>query len=174
MPDATERLAFRLWRESDAEAVLEMYGREEVYRFLGSAPAPLPDADAALERIRRWRSLAAPDEGLWAITIRSDSASDRPVGSVLLLRLPRTDGAVGSDFEIGWHLHPDVWGHGYATEAAGAVIGLARRLGLNQVRAVVFPDNARSFAVCRRLGMSATGLTDEWYRVTMQEFVLQL
>lgn len=70
--------------------------------------------------------------------------------------------------EIGWHLHPDHWGRGCATEMGRAFMAHAH--GRHPVRAVVYPDNMASRAVCRRLGMREAGLTDRWYGVTLVEY----
>lgn len=57
--------------------------------------------------------------------------------------------------EAGWRLARPAWGHGYATEAARAVLGRAfGELGLAEVLAVTAATNARSRAVMRRLGMT--------------------
>ncbi|WP_218714170.1 GNAT family N-acetyltransferase [Arthrobacter sp. BF1] len=53
--------------------------------------------------------------------------------------------------EIGWHLHPDAKGAGYATEAASAVMTDAANNGLHSVVAVTDPLNAPSQRVCQRL-----------------------
>ena len=45
---------------------------------------------------------------------------DAVIGTVLLVPLTRTDGEACDIYEIGWHLHPEAWGQGYATESAGA------------------------------------------------------
>jgi len=55
--------------------------------------------------------------------------------------------------EIGWQLHPDAWGQGYATEAARAVSVDAFARGQCRIIAVTHPDNHASQAVCRRIGM---------------------
>ena len=73
--------------------------------------------------------------------------------------------------EIGWHLHPDVWGRGIATEAATRVLGHAS--GLRRVVAVTHPDNEPSQRVARRLGMRDEGLTDRYYDTTTRLFVLE-
>ena len=39
--------------------------------------------------------------------------------------------------------------------------------------AVVYPDNAKSIAVCRRLGMTHLGQTDRYYGVTLELFRLR-
>jgi len=67
-------------------------------------------------------------------------------------------------------LHPDSWRHGYATEAAAGAIANGFAAGLDEVVAVVRPDNERSLAVCRRLGMEAIGRTSRWYGVELEAF----
>ena len=61
----------------------------------------------------------------------------------------------GSGLEIFYSLAPGAWGHGYATEAARAVVeyGLGP-LGLPEVLAEVDEGNAASVAVVKRLGMT--------------------
>jgi hypothetical protein len=66
-------------------------------------------------------------------------------------------------FINGWQLHPDSWGQGFASEAASAVLERGFADGLPEVWAVMYPDNDRSVAVCRRIGMRLLGTTHCWY-----------
>ena len=55
--------------------------------------------------------------------------------------------------EVGWALHPDYWGRGYATEAGAAAV----RYGFDQFEvdklfSCILPENHRSQAVAKRLG----------------------
>jgi RimJ/RimL family protein N-acetyltransferase len=77
------------------------------------------------------------------------------VGSVILKPLPDGEGKA----EIGWQLHPDSWGKGFASGAAGAVLQRGFADGLPEVWAMMFLDNRRSAAVCRRIGMRLLGIT---------------
>ncbi|NYF12138.1 RimJ/RimL family protein N-acetyltransferase [Pseudoclavibacter sp. JAI123] len=55
--------------------------------------------------------------------------------------------------EVGWVLHPDFQGKGYATEAAAAVARFAfEAVRARMVFAVVDPRNRESFRLARRLG----------------------
>jgi len=56
--------------------------------------------------------------------------------------------------ELGWDLRSDMWGHGYATEAARGVLTHAAGLGLRRLFSLIVPDNERSRGVARRLGMT--------------------
>ncbi len=56
--------------------------------------------------------------------------------------------------EAGWRLHPDWWGHGYATEAAAASLHYGFTTGgLNDIVAFTAAVNLRSQAVMERIGM---------------------
>ena len=56
--------------------------------------------------------------------------------------------------EVGWRLHPDHWGHGYATEGAGASLRHGFESGgLDEIVAFTTALNTRSQAVMVRLGM---------------------
>ena len=72
--------------------------------------------------------------------------------------------------EIGWHLHPRYQGQGFATEAAGAILGAAAEAGIDQVLALTDLDNGRSQAVADRLGMRDEGTTERWFGLTSRQF----
>lgn len=167
----TARLAVRPWAETedDVAAMLDTYRRDEVARWLGARPQPLTSAEEARARIARWAPYCEGVYGIWAVV---PHAVGHPVGTVLLLRLPDADGARTDDVEVGWHLHPEHWGHGYATEAASGALARAWAAGLTRVHAVVRPGNERSVAVTRRLGMRPMGRTDRWYGVELEAFSL--
>ena len=159
----TTRLRLRPWTTGpgDLARLTDMYGRPEVTRWLGGAPSVPPT-----ELVARWAAVHRLDDRFlcWAVE-RPDGT---PAGTVLLKPLPNGVGEV----EVGWHLHPDSWGHGYATEAARGVIDRGFTLGLPEVYAVVRPGNAPSMAVCRRLGMTPLGRMRRWYDVDLEAFRL--
>ncbi len=171
-PQPTERLAFRRWSVDDVPTALDIYSRPEVSRFLGAAPRPVEDLEEARRRIAVWDERTTGLGGIWALERRD--APGMPIGSMLLVPLPRSDGEASDAWEIGWHLHPDHWGQGYATEGAVPLIERARAAGLGEVRAVVHAGNAASRAVCRRLGMVDVGSTTRWYGVELVEYLLDL
>ena len=64
------------------------------------------------------------------------------------------DRAKGTQAELGWVLHPDHTGHGYATEAVRALLDIAfNGLGLRRVTAACFAANEASWRLMERLGM---------------------
>jgi RimJ/RimL family protein N-acetyltransferase len=160
----TARLQLRAWttEAGDLARLTDLYGRPEVTRWLGGPPSVPPE-----ELVGRWQRVHRLDRlhGCWAIDPLSGGA---PAGTVLLKPLPNGVGEI----EVGWHLHPDSWGHGYATEAARAVVDRGFDGGLPEVYAVVRPGNERSLAVCRRLGMTPLGRMRRWYDVELEAFRL--
>lgn len=59
--------------------------------------------------------------------------------------------------ELGYWIARNHWGQGYATEAAGAVLRIARTLGHRRIIAGHFTDNPASGRVLAKLGFAATG-----------------
>src|SRR3954453_19481259 len=159
----TARLLLRDWTTSPADVarLTDLYGREEVTRWIGGPPRVAP-----AELPARWAAVHAQDErfGCWAL----ERADGVVAGTVLFKPLPNGVGEV----EVGWPLPPDSWGHGFATEAARAVIARGFSAGLPEVYAVVRPGNEPSIAVCRRLGMDPLGRMRRWYDVELEAFRL--
>lgn len=59
------------------------------------------------------------------------------------------------EIEIGWRLASDVWGQGYAREAAEASLSWAwRSLEVPSIAAITVPANERSWGLMQRLGMA--------------------
>jgi RimJ/RimL family protein N-acetyltransferase len=162
----TERLVVRPWRLEEAARVLDIQSRLEVIRWLGDdEPVPMRDLDEARERIGSYHGRSqTPPLGFWAIEVRETGVV---AGSVLLLTLPEAE---HGEVEIGWHLHPDSWGHGYASEAAGAVLAHGLAAGLPEIYALTHLDNYPSQAVARRIGMTDLGVLEKWYPGPSQVF----
>lgn len=142
---STERLVLRPVMADDHAAVLAHWTQPDVRRFLfdGAALSGVEVAETIEESIG---DFAARGFGVWLIELGSTAdligtAGLRPLGS--------------SGLEIFYSLAPGAWGHGYATEAARAVVeyGLGP-LGLPEVLAEVDEGNAASVAVVKRLGMT--------------------
>lgn len=58
------------------------------------------------------------------------------------------------EVEIGYTLNKKFWGQGYATEAALACRDYAfDTLGLKRIVAIIYPDNAASINVAKKIGM---------------------
>jgi RimJ/RimL family protein N-acetyltransferase len=88
--------------------------------------------------------------GLYALQIRS---APLPIG---LCGLVRRDFLSSPD--LGFALLPEHCGHGYATEAARAVLKHAHvELGIEQLYAIVRPGNQRSVRLLEQLGFRRTG-----------------
>lgn len=168
----SERLILRAWDAEDADFLLDLEGRWEVVRYLGADPTTMTARDDALASIQRRRAVSEhPVHGIWIITDRAGAR----LGNLLLKPVPLSAGESPSetaDVEVGWHLHPDAWGNGYATEAAKALVDDAFSRGQRRIIAVTHPHNRPSQAVCRRIGMRHLGTTNRYMNTSSELFEL--
>jgi len=165
----TPRLVLRGWRIDDAAAALGIYGHSEVAGWLSPVMDRVPDVAGMRLLLQQWiaeDARSVPPAGRWAIHRGSD---DRVIGGVYLLPLPPGR----DDLEIGWQLHPEVWGQGYATETTHAVARWAFTRDVDEVFAVVRPGNVRAAATARRNGMEWVGETDKYFGLTLQVYRLR-
>ena len=106
----TDRLRLRPFVDDDVEAYFALYDTPEVRRSLHVADSF--SRDDAWTHLALWRGQwALRGTGQWALERRDTGAFIGRAGS----HLPERVGWPG--LEIGWTLHPDHWGRGYATEA---------------------------------------------------------
>jgi aminoglycoside 6'-N-acetyltransferase len=145
-PLRTDRLLLRTMTPADLDDVLDYQGRDDVSEFLLH---PARTREQVAEAITLYTAhTRLEQDGDWIEP--ADELDGRVVGHMYLhLHSVENLGA-----EIGWTLHPDAQGRGYATEAATLLLDLAfDRLGMHRVRAELDPRNDASIALCRRLGM---------------------
>lgn len=165
----TERLIIRPWRLEDAPAALDTYGHPEVARWLSPAMNRVHDVAAMRLLIQQWIAedvRLSPPAGRWAIERTGDH---HVIGGAILLPLPPGD----EDLEIGWQLSPDGWGHGYASETTFALATWAFGRGVDELFAVVRPDNTRAAATVRQNGMHWVGETTKYFGLELQVFRLR-
>jgi RimJ/RimL family protein N-acetyltransferase len=143
----TPRLLLRPGFPEDAPALARAMSDRAIARNLAVVPWPytLRDAEAFLASPR--------DPVLPSLLIleRTDGAP-RLVGSCGLGRRP--SGAV----EMGYWIARPFWGRGFATEACGALIDIARTLGLPSLEGSHFADNPVSARVLEKLGFEPVGI----------------
>jgi RimJ/RimL family protein N-acetyltransferase len=164
----TGRLVLRPWTAGDSGGALRAYGDAEVARWLAPAMDTVRDQAAMRLVLQQWMAeeqrMLTPG-GRWAIEIRGDG---RLIGGATLLPLQPDD-----EYEIGWQLQRDAWGHGYATETGKALARRAFEQGLEQVIAVVRPANTRAIATVGRIGMEWIGETEKYHGLRLREYRLR-
>lgn len=142
----TERLLLREWREGDRDDWAAMNADPEVMEFFPST-LDRAESDAAFDRFST--ALEAQGWGLWAVEHEGRFLGFTGLSPVSF-EAPFTPAT-----EVGWRLRRDVWGHGFATEAARAAVRFAfDELGLPEIVSFTSVGNARSRAVMERLGMT--------------------
>ena len=143
----TDRLRLRPLRTGDADALHEVYAHPLVEAWIGPHALGRVAEEIAYQRAGQ----AEHGWSVWAVERRDDG---RFLGDCGLQPLEHK----GPEVELGYDLHPDVWGQGLATEAAVAVVEAALGpLGLERLVSVVKPANAASRRVLEKLGMREAG-----------------
>ena len=146
----TERLYLRQWRASDFAPFAEMNANPEVMEYFPK----LLTTSMSNTIAKKCQSLIDDNGwGFWAVSLKDTDAFIGMVG----LNNAHADMPFSPAVEIGWRLHNDYWGLGYATEAAQAALRYAFEvLELSEVVAFTAVINKRSQKLMQRLGMINT------------------
>jgi RimJ/RimL family protein N-acetyltransferase len=142
----TERLILRPSWPEDARPLARALSNPDIARNLLSVSAGYDEVDARAW-IDRPRDPRLPE---FLAFLRTRGAP-RLVGGAGIVR--GDDGGL----ELGYWIERSHWGLGFATEAARAVMRIARSTGLLGVRAGHFLDNPSSARVLRKIGFTPTG-----------------
>jgi len=157
----TERLLLRPIEETDLDEMVQYRGDPEVCRYLPFEPQTAVGIRARSGHLFGSVSLEGERGGISLGVVRR--ADDALIGDVLLFHPDPTHGTV----EIGWVMHPDAAGQGYATEACRAVLDAAFRVyGVRRVVARIAAKNTSSARLAERLGMrlEARLVENEWFK----------
>jgi RimJ/RimL family protein N-acetyltransferase len=138
----TERLILRGWQESDVAMVAELYADETNARYIGGTKTHDQCWRAVATFIGHWQLRGY---GLWCVT-RKDSGT-----AIGWAGLWFPDG--WPEPELGYALHGDHHGQGFASEATRAALTSAYRdFGWATAISLIDPGNTASQNVTRKLG----------------------
>lgn len=142
----TPRLLLRPWQAEDLDDYLRVFSKAPAMAFqMDRGLTPQEARDFLQFHIDTWQRHPF---GHWAVLTKSGGS---PIGWV---GLESTDSFPGAPegLQIGWRLDPDQWGHGYATEAARAVLAYGfDDLQLSDIYVLFHQDNHRSARVAAKL-----------------------
>ena len=144
----TARLKLRSVRPADLEELHAVLSDPRATRWWSTPP------HVSLDQTSAWLdSMIAngPDQPDFIV-----EREGRVIGKAGFWRLP----------EIGYILHPDSWGQGFAHEATSAVVGhvFATR-ELDELTADVDPENLASIRLLERLGFVRTGFAERTLKI---------
>ncbi|KOX12142.1 hypothetical protein ADK67_47545 [Saccharothrix sp. NRRL B-16348] len=150
-------MVLRGFAESDVDAVAWLLGEPRVMRHIEDGK-PVSREDVA--RVVLPKVMGG---GWWAAHLKVPgvpgvSAAEGPF--IGWFELSPVDGGVA---ELGYRLHPDFWGRGYATEGAAALVEHTRAVGLRRVVAYAMAVNTGSRRVMEKVGLTyVRTFHEEW------------
>jgi RimJ/RimL family protein N-acetyltransferase len=150
----SQRLKYALIQDDEAELLYELERDPEVMHFINGGEAATIE-EVIKNSIPRLKAYRNPEKGwgLWKVVLHS---SDEYLGWVLIrpenyFNQHSTD---ENNLEIGWRFKKSSWGHGYATEAAQAIMeAISQQTEVNQFHAIADKANAASIKIMTKLGM---------------------
>ena len=152
----TERLQLREFIPQDADALATVLSDPETMRYY---PAALDRAGVSAWIERNRRRYADAGHGLWAMVLKSNGEVIGDCG----LTPQNVDGA--DEIELGYHVRRDLWGQGYAPEAARACRDYGfSRLGADRLISLIRPENLPSRRVAEKVGLTL------WKQVMWRDF----
>jgi RimJ/RimL family protein N-acetyltransferase len=143
----TDRLVLRRLTADDAPFVLEQVNEPSFIRNIGDRGVRTLDDARAYIANGPVAMYARHGFGLYLVTLEGKAT---PIGVCGLLKRDTLE-----DVDIGFAFLPRYWGHGYALEAASAVMAYGRDvLGIKRIVAITSLDNEPSIKLLKKLGLT--------------------
>ena len=145
----TERLILRHEVPGDLEVWLEHMNTPQVMEKNGGVQPP--------EKVAENFAKARAGDDKWPFLFVALKPSGTLIGKCGLAAIdsPQAPDVLAGRTQIGWSLRADQWGHGYATEAASAILTMAfERYNLDKVYSQTSERNRGSWRLMQRLGMT--------------------
>lgn len=150
----TARLRLRPWRDEDVPHWVEMNADPRVMEFFPSVYSK-EYAEEVAARLRT--HLEREGFGWWIAELKD---RNRFAGTIAVQLVP-FEAHFTPAYEIGWRLPYEMWGNGYATEGAQALLDFAlTQLACDEIVAMTAALNVRSQRVMERLGMTHNAADD--------------
>jgi RimJ/RimL family protein N-acetyltransferase len=134
----------------DVDALHRLNSDPRVMRYIGDGSIDTREAAerAVTRSMKYYRNF--PGLGVWPAEDREKGVF---VGWFCLKYVPET-----VEIEVGYRLAPEVWGRGYASEGARALVRYGfNALGLDRIIGLTHPDNAASQRVLQKAGLADAG-----------------
>ncbi len=142
----TPGLIIRDMVASDARSFARYMLREEYQATIAVRYQTAADVQKFVARCLRRQ--AALTRSVFHLSAELKASSQVIGDGFIIMNRPKT-------FEIGWGVHPELWGRGFGTEIGNALMAIAfEKLGATTVWAKSFVNNAASIRLCNRLGMT--------------------
>jgi RimJ/RimL family protein N-acetyltransferase len=149
----TSRLRLRALTLEDFTPLAQLWQHVDVVRYITGTPLSLEAIwSKMLQMAGHWALLGF---GYWVIEDKERKTFYGSAGLGFFKRgLPAPFDEVP---EMGWVLHPDFHGHGYAFEAVDAILHwVPKRFGATPLVCMIDPDNQASLKLARKSGFTLT------------------
>ena len=141
----TARLRLRMITPQDAAFIQRLYRSEDFLRYIGDKE--ITDTDKAVEYIENNILKMHQEKGVCLLMVEIKDSST-PIGICGLIKRDTLE-----SHDIGYGYVPEVYGQGFALEAAQAIIEQAKHnADIDHLVAITTSDNIRSIALLTKLG----------------------
>ncbi|MDO4372459.1 MAG: GNAT family N-acetyltransferase [Clostridia bacterium] len=147
----TERLILKPYSEQDMDALIDLLTDPEITSTF--MVPEMGSRSCAEELVKKLIGFSQPDDtkhleyGIYL--------GEKMIGFV------NDCGVEEDEIEIGYVIHPQYQGHGYATETVHTVLAELCEMGFRKVTAGYFAENTASLRVMEKCGMQRTTITEE-------------
>lgn len=167
----SERLILKELTETDLDFIYKMQSNEFVYFYEEDKE---PTKEQVYKNYTKKITRMSQDKNQFFIFIISTHPEGIPIGEIQI----QLNWEEIKEWEIGYTLHPDYWGNGYASEASKMLLThVFENLKAHKVVAFCNANNKKSAALMERIGMKRDGLLREgrlWHNDWCNEFVYSI